>query len=438
MDVKTSIREDGDTEVTITVPASIVDEQIKAHYKDLSKARIPGFRPGKAPRAIIDQNFGGHEAVFAEITQEVINVNAPKAVDSQDILFIGSAKFDETEPVVEGQDYTFTLHATAKPELEIENADAVKIEMPPAEATEAELEKQINAMREYYYSFETVEEAAKTGDFVQLSMAVTKSDGSKVQGLNSESRLLELGSGTVPASFDEQVCGMKAGDTKSFDFSIAGDDAFSYVGEDELHAEVEVKEVRVKVMPEVGDELAKKVGFENMEEFRAKMTEAIQNQKDQQLPALKEQRCIDELAKRVKGEVPQAYIDFTRQDIAREFFTNMQQQGVTMDQFLQQQGITMEEFNNDLNEESKEVATQNVALDALAREKKFEVTEEDLDAEFQVVENPEEVRKTWEENGRMSELREAIRRRKAVEWLVENAEVTIVEIEDEGDGSEEE
>lgn len=427
MDVTTSTLEDGATKVTVTVPAADVDKAIKAHFKDLGRARIPGFRPGKAPRTIIEQTFGGHDAVYAEITQEVINGNAAKAVDSKDILFVSSVKFDEAGLVKDGEDFTFSLSGTKKPELELESYDAVEIEMPPMEATEAEVEQQVETMREYYYSFETVDEAAKAGDFVQLSMEVTTPAGEKVQGLNSESRLLEIGSGTVPATFDAEVTGMKAGDKKSFDFAIAEDDDFSYVGEDTLHAEVEVKEVRTKVIPELGEDLAKKVGFETMDEFRAKLTEAINTQKAQQLPALKEQRCVAALGERVKGEVPQAYVDFTRQDIAREFFTNLQQQGVTMDQFLQQQGITMEDFNNDLNEESQEVAAQSLALDALCRELKIVASVDDIDAEFKAVENSDEIRKSWEDNGRMSELREAIRRRKATQWLVENAKVTEVE-----------
>ena len=427
MDVKTSTLEDGKVQVTVTIPAADVDKAVKDHFKDLGRARIPGFRPGKAPRPIIEQNFGGHDAVYAEITQDLINANAAKAVDSKDILFVSNVEFDESGMVEDGKDYTFSLSGTKKPEVELDNYEPVEIEMPPMEATEAEIEHQIETMREYYYSFETIDEPAKQGDFVQMSMEVTTPAGEKVQGLNSESRLLEIGSGTVPATFDEQVIGMKAGDEKEFDFAIAEDDDFSYVGEDTLHAKVAVKEVRTKVIPELGEELAKKVGFESMDEFRQKITDAINTQKAQQLPGLKEQRCVAALGERVKDEVPQIFVDFCRNDIAREFFTSLQQQNVTMDQFLQQQGITMEDFNDDLNEESKEVAAQSLALDALCREQKIVATPDDIDAEFKAVENSDEVRKSWEDNGRMSELREAIRRRKATMWLVENAKVTEVE-----------
>ena len=164
------------------------------------------------------------------------------------------------------------------------------------------------------------------------------------------------------------------------------------------------------------------------------LAEAINKQKAEQLPALKEERCTKALAERVFGEVPVDYVTFTRQDILRDFYINLQQQGVTLDQFFAQQGITADEFNKDLDEEAKEVAAQTLALDALYKHLELEITDEDIDKEFQVVDDPAAVRKQWEDNGRMSELREAIRRRKATEWLIENAVVTL----DEGDADEDE
>ena len=412
MDVKTTITEDGKTQVTVTVPAATVKEHIDAHFKQMGKARIPGFRPGKAPRAILERNFGGHEAVYEEITTDMINEIAPVAVDSQDILFIANPDFEETGIVADGEDFTFTLAGEVKPSVELLTYDPVEIKMPAEEATDEEVNAQIEALRTYYYSFETVEgRAVQAEDFVQLNMACT-ADGNPVQGLNSESRLVELGAGVIPAAMEEQLIGMKTGDSKSFDFSIAGDEDFAYLGVESIHADVAVKEIRVKVVPELDAEFAAKLGVDSIDALKDQIKQAIDQQKGQQLPSLKEQRCVIELAKRVHGDIPAAYVTFTRQDILREFYMNLQQQGVTLDQFFAQQGIDAEEFNKDLDEEAAEVAAQSLALDALFAHLNIEITDADLDEEFKVVDNPAEVRKSWEDNGRMSELREAVRRRK--------------------------
>lgn len=425
VEVTTSIREeDSKTQVTVVASADEVKEYIDAQFKKMRKARIPGFRPGRAPRKVLEQNFGGHDAVFTEITTELINGLAPKAVDSQDILFINNPTFEETPNVVEGEEYTFTLYGKVKPEVELLTYDAVEIKMPSEEVTEEEVDAQIAQLASYYYNFEDVEgRAVEAGDYVSIDLACT-ANGEPVQGLNSEDRLIELGQAIMPESFEEQIIGMNVGDSKSFDFSVEGVSEYAYLEVEAIHAEVTLKAIRTKINPDITDEFAATVGFESVADLRAKFEEAIAKQKAEQLPALKESRCVEALAERVHGEVPQAYINFTRQDILRDFYNNLQRQGVTFDDFLAQQHISAEVFQQDLEQEAREVATQTLALDALYRELGLEITEEDLAEEFSVVDDPEATRKEWEEAGRMSEIREAVRRRKATEWLLENAVVT--------------
>lgn len=433
MEVTTSIREeDSKTQVTVVASAEEVQTYIDDQFKQMRKARIPGFRPGRAPRKVLEQNFGGHDAIFAEITTNVINGLAPKAVDGEDIIFIANPEFEETGDVVEGEPFTFTLYGKVKPEVELIVYDPVEIKMPPEGVTDEEIDAQIEQLASYYYNFEDVEgRAVEEGDFVSVDMACTVGDEA-VQGLNSEDRLIELGAGIMPESFEKEIIGMKTGDKKSFDFSIEGVSEYDYLEADAIHADVTLKAIRTKIAPEINDEFASTVGFESVAELRTKFEEAIAKQKEEQLPALKEQRCTEALAERVHGEVPQAYINYTRQDILRDFYNSLQRQGASFDQFLAQQHITAEDFQKDLEEEAKEVAAQTLALDALYKNLGLELTEEDIAKEFAVVEDPEATRAEWEEAGRMAEIREAVRRRKATEWLLETAVVT------EDDGSEDE
>ena len=432
MDVTTSIREDdGKTQVTVTLTPEEVQEHINAFFKDLRKARIPGFRPGKAPRKVLEQQFGGHDAVFDEIATDLINDVAPDAVDGADVLFITDPEFEDAEPLVEGEPFTFTLYGKVKPEVELLSYDPVEIKMPPEEATEAEINAQLESLRNYYYSFETLEDAAaEQGNYVMAEITCTKENETHVQGLNKSSRLIELGGGTMPPEFEEQLIGAKGGETKEFEFTVADQETYATFGEGTIKAEVEVKEVREKVVPELDEAFCEKVGVESIDELRKQLEDAINQQKKEQLPDLKERRCVEELTRRVHGEVPQSYINFSREDLLRDFFGQLQRQNTSLDQFLIQNNISSEQFKEDVEEEAKEIAEQSLALDALFREKGWELTDEDIDKEFQVVENPEETRKQWEESGRMAVLREACRRSKATQWLVETA---IVQIEDDAD-----
>lgn len=426
MEVISSIREDdGKTQVTVTLTAEEVKPYIDGMFKELGKNRIRGFRPGKAPRKVIEQTYGGHEAIYDEIAERVINGEAGKAADSQDVLFITDPEFEDFETIQDGEPFTFSMYAKVKPEVQLLSAEPVEITLPPETATDEEIDAQVEALRNYYYTFETVEgRAAANGDHVMCAISAT-ANGEDIPALASSSRLIELGSGMMPESFDKEVIGMNTGDTKEFDFELESPADYDLEENQPIHATVTLNEIRNRVVPELDEEFAKKIGVDTIEDLRKQIADAINKQREEQLPAMKERRCVDALAKRIHGEVPQSYLNFTRDDVLRDFWNNLQQQGLTFDQFLANNGITADDFQKDLEAEAKEVAEQSLALDALYKELGLEITEEEIDAEFQVVDNPEEVRKQWEEAGRMASLREAVRRSKASKWLVENAIVKV-------------
>jgi trigger factor len=427
LEVTTSIREeDGKTQVAIELTEQEVKKHIDSFFKDLAKNRIPGFRPGKAPRKVLERNFGGHEAIYAEITSDMVNEVLPLALDSKDVIFIDDPKLvdEKVESVEDGKPYTFEVYGEVAPKLTLTSVEPVEIEMPPATATDEEIEAQLESLRDYYYEFEEVDRAAEEGDYVMMSIDA-KADGVAVDALNSPSRLVELGSDALPKELTDQVLGMKKDETKEFDFEVAEDDEqlADFKGKT-IHAEVTVSKVQTKELPTLDEEFAKRIGFDTLEQTREEIANQINTQRERQLPELKERRCVEALAKRIEGEIPESYINYSRDEVLREFFNNLQSAGITFDQFLAQRGISADEFRADLDDEAKENAEQSLALDALFEARGMELTDADIDEQFQVVDDPAAARKSWEESGRMSLLREGIRRSKAAQWLIDNAIVT--------------
>lgn len=427
MEVTTSIREeDGKTQVAIELTEQEVKKHIDSFFKDLAKNRIPGFRPGKAPRKVLERNFGGHEAIYAEITSDMVNEVLPLALDSKDVIFIDDPKLvdEKIESVEDGKPYTFEVYGEVAPKLTLTSVEPVEIEMPPATATDEEVEAQLESLRDYYYEFEEVDRAAEEGDYVMMSIDA-KADGVAVDALNSPSRLVELGSDALPKELTDQVLGMKKDETKEFDFEVAEDDEqlADFKGKT-IHAEVTVSKVQTKELPTLDEEFAKRIGFDTLEQTREEIANQINSQRERQLPELKERRCVEALAKRIEGEIPESYINYSRDEVLREFFNNLQSAGITFDQFLAQRGISADEFHADLDDEAKENAEQSLALDALFEARGMELTDADIDEQFQVVDDPAAARKSWKESGRMSLLREGIRRSKAAQWLIDNAIVT--------------
>ncbi len=426
MQTSTSITEEGKLQLSASFSAEEVDAYIAAAFKEMSRVRIQGFRPGRAPKKMVERAHGGHEVVYGQLAADFIQEKAPLAIDAEDLIFIDEPSFgDQSFKMEDGQEFSFSFTATPKPRVELLSFEPVAINMPVAAVSDEEVNEQVEMLRQYYYDFKSVDDRAVADeDYLQVDLACTAEDGSEIPGLNSKNRMVQLGKGVMPYTFDAHLIGMEKGETREFDFSAAGVEGFEFMGEGPIHAVVTVNEIRAKVMPELNDDFAKQAGMNTFEELVDEMRRTLEFQKEASLPQLKEHRSLAKLAQRIHGSVPEEYVQYTRTEMLQQFFNRLQQQETTFDAWLQQNQLTPDQFQADLDLEAKDQAAQNLALDALARERGIVVEEEDIVKEFSAVDNPEEVRAQWEAAGRMAYIREGILRGKACEWLMETAIVT--------------
>ncbi|MDO4596210.1 MAG: trigger factor [Coriobacteriaceae bacterium] len=414
----TSDVKDAKLTATVTIPAADVDAVIKKAYKEAAKQyRFPGFRAGKAPRPVIDSALG-KDAVLAQATNELIGSNEGQLLNELDIVPVKQGEYKEIDLCADKTDYTYTVEFALRPTPELSSYDAVEIEMPPAEVTEAEIDQQIDMLMGYHATFEDVDHAVEADSYVSCDVKNVKG----AEQLEGESRLIAMGSGSLPKEFDEGLVGLSAGDAKEISWKD---------GDDEYACEVTVKQVKERKLPELNDEFAKtSFGFESVEAMRDAVKIEIENDKNAQLPQLKENRCVSKLAERLQlDEMDEDYEQSVFQELGQNFLQNLSARGMTLDSWLQASGITSEAFISDLHKQANDVARESLALDALARELKVEVTDEDVDAEFERagVEDVEASKAQFLADGRMPAIRDSIRRSKAVDHLVENAKVTEVD-----------
>lgn len=210
--------------VTMTASAAEVNDYIEKQFKELAKNEIPGFRKGKAPREVIEREAGGHDVVFARIAEAIVNGEAPALLDDADVLFIGDPQFNLEKIPAKDQPFTFTISGPVPPEGTLSSYDEVSIEMPPNEATEAEIETQIDELLSVYYNYDVIDDPdyeVEDGDYVTVRMTIMN-DGAVIPGLNDVERMLSIGGGSMPESFDEHVIGSKKGYTLDFDFDAQG------------------------------------------------------------------------------------------------------------------------------------------------------------------------------------------------------------------------
>ena len=437
MKTKVEVLESGATKLTVTIEAAEIDARIKKTYKDFgAKYRFPGFRPGHVPRPVIDSNLG-KDAVRSTVTDELLNESFPLAVDENDLNMISQPKFGDVEGLVEeGKDFTFSAEFEVKPALELSDYSPVHIEVPFKTASEAEIDEQIEALGNYYYDYKNApaNTKVKQENSVEITLVVKDDKGEVMESLGAEDRLYEMGQGLFPAAFDEALLGMKKGETKSVTLNVAENPCMmtSILKDktEEVTFEIEVKAVKKKVAPEVTDEWVKEtLGFADVAELRVRMGESIEQQKGDIIPRIMENNALFALQERLIGEVPAVMAEEAERDLLQNFFTQLQNQGATLDAYLKAQDITADKFKEDVKLQAVDTVKQNLALDAWARHAGIEVSDEEIVEEFKNsgAQDPDALYAEWKAQGRLHIVREGIMRGKALEALLAEADVEEVE-----------
>ena len=420
--------------VTVTVESKEIDARIKKAYKDAAyKYNFPGFRKGKAPRPVID-NALGPEAIRAQVTDDVINDTYPQSFEDANLYPVGQLEPDPENGLVEsGKDYTYVYEIDTKPEFELSSYDPVEVALPQPKATEGEIADQIDALCEHYYHFEPAPANTKIKEesTASLKVAATDDKGEDLPFVSMESMQYTIGSGLYPAAFDEEIMGMKKGDTKQFAIDVPEEPTAYTAGlngkTEKLHLDVTVLSLLKKIKPELTDEWVKEeFGFETVDELRERIIESVEQQKADIIPRLKENNCLRVLCERLEGEPPEDMVTENESEILKDFFKRLQDQALTFDAYLMQAGIDAAQFREDIKLQATDMAKEDLALDAVARNLGIEISEDDVVAEFEKsgAQNPKALYEEWRNGGRLYLVRAGLARQKALDHVVENAIVT--------------
>ncbi|RVU98242.1 trigger factor [Coriobacteriales bacterium OH1046] len=419
--VKPQEPKDGVLTAQVTVPAADVDAAIAKTYRDIAhKYQFQGFRRGHVPRPVID-GILGKQAVLAQATNDILNDLEPMVLNELDIVPIGRLEYpEEPDTLSAGIDYMVECHMDVRPSAGLTSYDAPSITMPPDEATDAEIELQINQLLSYQTTYEDakLERAVEEGDIISVNIDDV-GNGGRYAGQN---RMISLDGASLPEALRNGLVGMNPGETKDVSWEE---------GDSTVKLTLTLNSIMKAITPELTDELAKKnFGFETVDELKAAIKEEIEQDKVRSLPGLKEDRLVEAVGKLLDlEEVPENYKNQIFNELANEFLSTLQRQGLTLDTYLGARGVEAKDFLNDLHAQADERARQSLALDALASHLDIAVSDDDVRAEFGKarVDDVDAAIDEWTSGGRIPAIRESIRRTKALSWLVENAEVEIVD-----------
>lgn len=430
--------EDSNAKLSVTVSADEVDAAIERAYKNIGQRyRVPGFRPGKVPRPIIDQTFG-KENILADATEDLVQTVYPKALDAEMLRPIESPEIEDLETVQAGEEYSFVADVTLRPELTLTSVKEFSVTLPPKDATEGDVERSLAAAREQYATLEPVEgRAVESGDFVLLSFVGTV-DGEPYDGNVVDQYLYESAKGLLPVEFDEGITGMNPGDERHFEFTINDTGANPDFAGKLAGFDVTVHEIKSKLLPEIDEEFAANMGFESVEAMRTDLKQRLGLQRATAFDREKERALREELASLLVGEVPEVMVAERRESLKRDFSAMLEAREWTLEYYLQFYGLELLQFEKDMELQAAELVKEDLALESLFRSVGLEITDEDLDEEISEISKasettPEEARKRWAEMGLMPVIHEQIMHRKAVYWLMDNAVVIEKDPDEEAD-----
>ena len=420
-------RVENEATLKITAPAAEVNAGYKkAVQKIANQANIPGFRKGKAPRAIIEMHYG-KEAVKQEAFEIVANKAYSEALDQEKLIPVSDPKVEEST-FEEGKDMELTIKVTLKPEPELGEYKGLHVDKKEVEVTDEQVDAQIKDMMGRDAKMVVAEEGAviEKGDFAIIDFAGTV-DGEPFSGGEGKGYPLEVGSNSFIPGFEDQLVGLTKGDSTDVEVTFPEDYFVKDLAGKEAIFKVNIQDVKRKELPELNDEyVASKTDFKTVEELRANYKERMQKAAEANAKAEYEHELIDLAVANAKFSVPEIMIEDKISQMVEEMKMSLESRKMSLDMYMQYTGLDMAKIRENQRPVAEENVKTDLVLDAIAKAEDIQVDMADVDAEIAAISAqhgaaPEEVKKIIKGNGTMGLLLANILRRKAAHVVIDSA-----------------
>ena len=407
--------------VSVEVDEAEFEEAVDDAFRRIAReVRIPGFRPGKAPRKILESRIGIAVA-REEAMREALPEYYARAVRELDVDAIAPPEIDVTEGHESGP-VAFDAVVEIRPEVRVFGYEELTVEIPAPTVAEADIEEQVDRLRSTFGSLETVDRPIIDGDNVTMNIATTQG-GEPIEWLTADGYVYEVGKGAIVPEIDENLHGKKPGDVVEFEADYPDPD----VDEDNLRFRILVKEVQQTVLPDVDDEWAAEASeFETVEELRADFAKRLAMSKRMQANMALREKTAEAIGALVHIDIPEALLSGEMEQRLQEMAMRLAQQGIDPEQFFASQDRNA--LTTELRETAEQSARVDLALRAIAAAEGIEPTDEDLEAEFvsiaaQLEQDVEAVRHEFEHHRGLGTIRSDLRKRSALEWVLERCEI---------------
>jgi len=412
-------------ELDLEIPADEVSKATEKVAKDFAKlARVPGFRPGKAPISLIKKRFA--DDIKGEVLQTLVPEHVERAVAEQKLTPVSQPQVDKLE-FHEGQPVKFRATFEVLPEFSLGNYKDLEIEMPEMAITDESVANTLAEMQQRAATFAPVEgRSVVNDDFVQVKLLGTPDGGG--EPLQADSVLCHVGAEETMEPFNENLRGANIGDHKDFDVEYPADYPDPKLSGKKFHYSVDVLGIKNKKLPELNDEFAKDVSdATSLDELKTKIREGLEHERDHRQKDLQREKVLAELVKLHDFPVPESLVEHQMDVRLERVVRSLAQQGVDP-RAVNVDWVSLRKRQED---RAKDDVKAELVVDRIATEEKIEVSDEELDHELEHMathsgESAEVLRARLTKQGALDRMKAKLRSDKTVDWLAQNARVKTV------------
>ncbi len=418
-------KENNRVELEVEVDAAAFGAAVDAAYKkDVKKMSIPGFRKGKAPRALIEKEYGS--GVFYETAMNDVYPTAlDEAIKASGYEYVeDKIDLDVVSVGPEGLEFKATI--TVKPEVTLEGYKGIKATKQAVKVTDEDIDAELKRLQERNARMVSVDErAAEMGDTVTFDFEGFV-DGEPFDGGKAENHALELGSGQFIPGFEEQLVGAKVDDELDVNVTFPEDYHAKELAGKAAVFKCKIHKLEKKELPAVDDDLIKDgTDFDTVEEFKEDAKKRLTEQRTKAADDAVEEQLVDGLIACMKADIPEAMIENTINDRIQDFAYRLQAQGLSMEMYLQYTGMDQKAFRDGFREQAEKQVKVRLALETVAKLENIEATEEDIEAEYakfaeQYQMEVEKVKAAIPASALTKDLAVS----KAMDWIKANAAIT--------------
>ncbi|MCF8146584.1 MAG: trigger factor [Deltaproteobacteria bacterium] len=412
----------------VEIDAEEVNKKLNQAYGDIrNRVRIPGFRPGKAPRKILESYYGNQ--IKDDVTQELIRDSFPKAVDEAKTFPLGQPVLEKA-PLKQGENFVYSALMEVRPQFEVKDYLGMEIEKEILSVSDEDVQKRLEEIRKANGKLTAITEKRpiREGDYAIVDYKGFE-DGQPMEGIQSPNLMVNVGKNDFHAKFDEALIGLTKDDETEVEIDFEKDFYHSRLAGKHVRFKVKIVDIKELVLPELDDAFAGSLGsdFNDLDGLRKEIRKAITSQEEKRIDGELNQKLLEKISEGLDFELPDVLVEAETDFSVNRFKDNLERGGAS----IEKMGLSEEGLKKEFRPVSEKRVREMLILEQIAKQDQITLDDEDLEEGYRDLaqhmgQDMETVKKYYEARGQVDSLKEELLKEKTLKYLAEHANISAV------------